>query len=78
MLILTRRVGERIVIGDDVRVELLEISGNIARIAVHAPRSVPVHREEVLLAVQDENRAAAAAGPEGLPELPEPPQPNRT
>lgn len=70
MLILTRRVGERIVIGDEVTIELVEINGSIARIAIDAPRSIPVHREEVLLAVQEENRAAAASAPTVLPEPP--------
>lgn len=47
MLILTRRVGETLVIGDDVTVTVLGIKGNQVRIGVKAPKDVPVHREEI-------------------------------
>ena len=47
MLILTRRVGETVVIGDDVTVTVLGIKGNQVRIGVKAPKDVPVHREEI-------------------------------
>jgi len=47
MLILTRRVDETLMIGDDVAITILEIRGNQVRIGVKAPRDVPVHREEV-------------------------------
>ncbi|MCB1725391.1 MAG: carbon storage regulator CsrA [Gammaproteobacteria bacterium] len=47
MLILTRRVGETLMIGDDTIVTVLGVKGNQIRIGVHAPRNVPVHREEV-------------------------------
>ncbi len=48
MLVLTRRVGERIVIGDDVTVTVLEVRGDQVRLGVDAPREVQVFREEVL------------------------------
>jgi carbon storage regulator len=47
MLILTRRIGETIMIGDDVIVTVLGVSGNQVRVGVKAPRTVAVHREEV-------------------------------
>lgn len=47
MLVLTRRVGEAIMIGTDVVVKVVEVRGDQVRIAIEAPRSVPVHREEV-------------------------------
>jgi carbon storage regulator len=47
MLILTRRIGESVMIGDDVTVTVLNVHGNQVRIGVHAPRDVPVHREEI-------------------------------
>jgi carbon storage regulator len=48
MLILTRRVGESLLIGDDVTITVLGVKGNQVRIGVNAPRDVAVHREEVL------------------------------
>ena len=47
MLILTRRPGETLIISDNIRVTVLDVSGNQIRIGVTAPREVPVHREEV-------------------------------
>ena len=67
MLIITRRAGERIMVGDDIVVEIMEIVGNSVRVGISAPRSVPVYREEIYTAVRDENRAAADAGPIELP-----------
>ena len=61
MLLITRRVGEKIMVGDDVVVHVMEIVGNTVRVGIQAPRSVPVYREEIWHAVRDENRAAADA-----------------
>ena len=68
MLIITRRAGERIMVGDDVVVEIMEIVGNSVRVGISAPRSVPVYREEIYTAVRDENRAAADSESAELPE----------
>ncbi|MGE3296084.1 MAG: carbon storage regulator CsrA [Porticoccaceae bacterium] len=59
MLILTRRVGETIVIGDDVTVTVLGVKGNQVRLGVNAPRDLPVHREEIYERIQQEHQAAA-------------------
>ncbi|HAI97561.1 MAG: carbon storage regulator [Cycloclasticus sp.] len=54
MLILTRKVGESLVIGDDVSIVVLGVKGNQVRIGVDAPKSVSVHREEIYNKIQDE------------------------
>lgn len=67
MLIITRRAGEKLMIGDDIVVEVLEIVGNQVRVGIQAPQSVRVYREEIWLAVKEENRAAATGAPAALP-----------
>ena len=61
MLIITRRPGEKVMIGDDVVVEVLEVSGQSVRIGIAAPKSIPVYREEIYHAVKEEQAAADAA-----------------
>jgi carbon storage regulator len=68
MLILTRRVGEVLMIGDDVQVTVLGVKGNQVRIGVAAPASVPVHREEIYNRIKNEEAATrmGVAKPQGV------------
>jgi carbon storage regulator len=60
MLVLTRRAGESVMIGDDVVITVLEARGDVIRLGIQAPRDVQVHREEVYRELQAANREAAS------------------
>ncbi len=60
MLILTRRLGEAVNIGGEIKITVLDIKGNAVRIGVEAPRQVAVHRSEIFEMIQEQNRLAAA------------------
>ena len=62
MLILTRRVGESVVIGDDVDVTVLGVKGNQVRLGVKAPREIAVHREEIYQRIRRENENSGVNG----------------
>ena len=69
MLILTRKSGESITIGDDVKVTVVEIKGKQVRVGIEAPRSYIIHREEVYISIQEENRRAAKESPLSIKSL---------
>jgi len=62
MLILTRKAGERIVIGERIKVHVIEIRGQQVRLGIEAPGDTPIHREEVYQKIAEENRLAAQIG----------------
>ena len=68
MLILTRRVGETLMIGDNVTVTVLGVKGNQVRIGINAPKDLPVHREEIYQRIQRE-QAGGVAPPEPAPNV---------
>jgi len=56
MLILKRRTGENLRIGSNVSITVLEVKGNQVKIGIHAPKSLPVHREEIYIRIQKEQK----------------------
>lgn len=61
MLILTRKLGETIAIGNDIKVTFLEFNGKQLRIGIEAPKEISVHRGEIYQLIQEQNRQAAAS-----------------
>jgi carbon storage regulator len=66
VLILTRRVGENVIVGDDIVISVIEVRGDAVRIGIRAPRSLSVHREEVWLELQRANAQAASTSDEAI------------
>jgi carbon storage regulator len=69
MLILARKTNERIMIGDDIEVSVVDIKGDQVKLGVKAPKNVKVYRQEVFEAIQAENRAAAQTANRSLPDI---------
>lgn len=68
MLVLTRKIGESFVIGDDIKITIIDIiGGNKVRVGIEAPQEVPVYREEIYEQIRAENAAAARSAPKDLP-----------
>lgn len=61
MLVLTRKKDQSLIIGDQVRVTVLEVSGDSVRLGIEAPAAVAVYRSEIYRAIQEENRAAVVS-----------------
>ncbi|OGC75781.1 MAG: carbon storage regulator [candidate division Zixibacteria bacterium RBG_16_50_21] len=70
MLILTRKVGESITIGDDVKITVLGVQGQQVRLGIVAPQKVAVHREEIYLKIQEENKKTSSTPKEDADKLP--------
>jgi len=69
MLVLSRRVGESVVIGDEVTVTVLEVRGDVVRVGIDAPRSVSVHRAELLKELADSNQESASPSQDAVASL---------
>ena len=62
MLVLTRKSGQGVVIGDDIRISIVSIDGDRVRVGIEAPKEISVHREEVYLEIKRENQQAKVDG----------------
>lgn len=69
MLVLARKVGEKLRIGDDIELTVVEVRGETVRLGLSAPRGVAIYRQEVYEAIQAENKAAAQVSAGGLEAL---------
>lgn len=75
MLILTRRIGESILIGDDVKVAIMDVQGMHVRLGIDAPREVEVHREEIYKRIQEERAGTKPTEPLPSHKKVDPPMP---
>ena len=69
MLVLSRRAGESVVLGEDITITVLEVRGDVVRVGIDAPRSLKVHRAELLAQLEEENRQAASPSEDVVAEL---------
>ncbi len=68
MLVLTRKLQQSIIIGDEIEVVVLEVRGEQVRLGIRAPKNVTVHRKEIYEQIHDENEEAAKVNPEDVPD----------
>lgn len=69
MLILTRKIDEAIMIGDQIEISIVDIKGDQVKVGIKAPKNVKVYRQEVYLAIQKENIEAAQIKPDLIPNI---------
>lgn len=78
MLVLARKQNQQIVIGADIYVKVLRMEGDVVKLGIQAPASVPVHRQEVYDEIQKSNRAALTTGRQTVPRLADKSEPGDT
>jgi carbon storage regulator len=64
MLVLTRKLGESIAIDDHIKIRVVQIKGKQVRLGIEAPKDTKIHREEVYMAIQDQNQQSAQVSPD--------------
>lgn len=69
MLVLTRKLGESIAIDDDIKIVVVQIKGRQVRLGIEAPKDTKIHREEVYLAIQEQNKSAAQSQPDQVKKI---------
>ena len=69
MLVLTRKLGESVTIGDDVKITILGVRGRQVRLGIIAPQKLTIHREEIYFKIQEENKRAVVATKEDLAKI---------
>lgn len=65
MLVLTRKLGESIAIDDNIKITVVQIKGKQVRLGIEAPKDTKIHREEVYIAIQEQNKAAVSTASDG-------------
>lgn len=69
MLVLTRKLGESIAIDDHIKIVVVQIKGKQVRLGIKAPKETKIHREEVYMAIQEQNKEAVSASPASLSDV---------
>ncbi len=69
MLALTRKVGESIVIADNIEITIIAITGDQIKLGIDAPKNISIHRKEIYLQIQEENKASASTSVSGAQAL---------
>ncbi len=69
MLVLTRKLGESISIDDNIKIVVVQIKGKQVRLGIKAPKETKIHREEVYMAIQEQNQQAVDSNPSNLSDL---------
>ncbi|MEW6056018.1 MAG: carbon storage regulator CsrA [Bdellovibrionota bacterium] len=69
MLVLTRKLGESIAIDDHIKIVVVQIKGKQVRLGIKAPKETKIHREEVYMAIQEQNKEAVATSPASLQDV---------